>query len=474
MTNQFRQEKDSIGILKVPKEALYGANALRAEQNFKITGNKMDKQFIKALVEVKKTCALVNNEVGHLDDKRTKFIVEACDKLLKGENLDQIICDPIQGGAGTSFNMNINEILANMSNLALGGQLGVYDKVHPNDHVNKGQSTNDTIPTSGKIAMIRYFKQLKDENLKLKESFEKKAEEFDEYIKMGRTHLQDAIPIRLGQEFKAYAAPLKRGERRFDLAIEALSYVNLGGTAIGTGLNANQNYFDKIVPKLSEITGLDLKQVDDLIEGTQNLDCFAYASSILKVYALSLSKICNDLRLLSSGPKTGIGDIVLPSMQAGSSIMPGKVNPVIPEVVNQVAFLVAGNDLTISMAVEAGQLELNVFEPVLFYKMFESLKALRGAINSLRINCIEGIRADQEKLREEVESSIGIITALAPHIGYEKSASVAKEALKTGQSIKKIIIDKKIMPMNDLERVLDYYKMTSPGVVADDLLKEQF
>ena len=472
MTEKFRQEEDSIGFLEVPEEALYGANSLRAEQNFRITGNKMDEEFVKALVEVKKSCALVNNEVGHLDDKRTKPIVEACDKLLAGENHDQIICDPIQGGAGTSFNMNINEILANMSNVALGGGLGVYDKVHPNDHVNEGQSTNDTIPTSGKIAMIRYFKKLKEENLKLIESLEKKAREFDDYIKMGRTQLQDAIPIRLGQEFTAYAAPLKRDDKRFDLAIEALSYVNLGGTAIGTGMNADRDYFDKIVPKLAQITGLDLKQDEDLIEGTQNLDCFAYASSILKVYALSLSKICNDLRLLSSGPKTGIGEIVLPSMQAGSSIMPGKVNPVIPEVVNQVAFLVAGNDLTISMAVEAGQMELNAFEPVLFYKMFESLKALKGAINTLRINCIDGITADKDKLRERVETSIGIITALAPHIGYKKSASVAKEALKTGQSIRKIIIDRKIMPEDKLERVMDYYKMTGPGIVAEDLLEE--
>ena len=471
MKKEFRVEHDSIGELEVEKEAYYGVNALRANHNFQITGYKMDKGFVNALVEVKKACALTNNEVDLLNDKKMKAIVAACDEILAGDYIDQFIIDPIQGGAGTSSNMNANEVIANFAIESLGGESGDYSIIHPNDDVNCGQSTNDVIPSAGKIAMVRYFLELRDETHLLIDSLMYKSKEFDDYIKMGRTQMQDAIPIRLGQEFEAYATVLTRDLKRFDTAIDNLSFINLGGTAIGTGLNADVTYVKNIVPRLAEITGLDLRQNENLIDGTQNLDGFLFASSVLKTFAVSLSKISNDLRLLSSGPKTGIGEIHLAAKQAGSSIMPGKVNPVIPEVVNQVAFSVIGNDTTVSMAVEAGQLELNAFEPIIFYKLFESLRTLKGAIYTLRINCIDGITADKEKLEEKVENSIGIITALAPHTGYQISSQIAKKALKTNTPIRKLVLKEGLMNEEDLDEVLDLYKMTAPGIVTEKLIE---
>lgn len=468
---EFRMEHDSIGAIKVEKEAYYGGNALRANHNFKITGYKLDRGFINALVEVKKACALTNNEVDLLSDKKMKAITRACDTILAGDYIDQFITDPIQGGAGTSANMNANEVIANLAIKSLGGELGDYSMIHPNDDVNYGQSTNDVVPSAGKIASIRYFLELRSETRLLIDSLLCKSKEFDDYIKMGRTQMQDAIPIRLGQEFGAYAAVLKRDLKRFDLAMDNLSFINLGGTAIGTGLNADKTYVKNIVPRLAEITGLDLRQNENLIDGTQNLDSFLFASSVLKTFAVSLSKISNDLRLLSSGPKTGIGEIHLPAKQAGSSIMPGKVNPVIPEVMNQVAFSVIGNDTTISMAVEAGQLELNAFEPVIFYKLFESLKTLKGAIYTLRVNCIDEITADKKKLEEKVEHSIGIVTALAPHLGYQKSSQIAKKSQKTRVPIRKIVSEEGLMSKANLDKILDLYEMTTPGIVAEELIK---
>ncbi|WP_297281753.1 aspartate ammonia-lyase [uncultured Anaerococcus sp.] len=467
----YRLEHDSIGEIKVEKDAYYGANSLRAKENFEITGYEADSNFRNAMVEVKKACAIENEKVGLISTDKKEAIVKSCDKLLEGEYIENVIVDPIQGGAGTSFNMNINEVVANISNEYLGGGLGVYDKVHPNDDVNKGQSTNDVIPTAGKIALIRYFMDLSDETKNLINSLEAKSKEFEDVIKMGRTQLQDAIPISLGQEFKAYATVIKRDLKRFDMAIDALSSVNLGGTAIGTGLNADITYVNEIVGVLSEITGLDLKQSEDLVDGTQNLDCFLYASSILKTYAASLSKISNDLRLMSSGPQSAIADIKLPARQAGSSIMPGKVNPVIPEVVSQVAFSVIGNDMTVSMAVEAGQLELNAFEPVIFYKMFESLKTLKGAIYTLRVNCIDGIKVDKDKLEREVEENVGLVTAIAPHIGYEKCSDIAHEAQDTGKTVREIVLSKKIMTEEELNRVLNFKEMTTPGIIDEDHIK---
>ena len=466
----YRREHDSLGEVKVDSNAFYGANALRARENFNITGKTCDDKLIDAILEVKKACAIENEKIGLLTNAQKEAIISACNLLLGGSYRENFIVDPIQGGAGTSFNMNANEVIANMANQSLGGNLGVYDKVHPNDHVNKGQSTNDVIPTSGKIALIRYFKELYDENIKLINAIEDKADEFKEVYKMGRTQLQDAIPISLGQEFAAYARVLKRDNERFKKAIHSLSFVNLGGTAIGTGLNADKTYVEEIVPVLAEVTGLNLKQNEDLIDGTQNLDGFTYSSSILKTYASNLSKIANDLRLMSSGPQVGIADIKLPARQAGSSIMPGKVNPVIPEVVNQVAFGVIGNDLTVTMAVEAGQLELNAFEPIIFYKLFESLKNLKGAIYTLRVNCIENITANEKYLSDQVEKSVGLVTALAPHIGYEKASVIAHKALETGESVRDLVLFEGLIDANELDEILDFKKMIQPGILDEDKL----
>ena len=466
----YRREHDSLGEVKVDSNAFYGANALRARENFNITGRTCDDKLIDAILEVKKACAIENEKIGLLTNAQKEAIISACNLLLGGSYRENFIVDPIQGGAGTSFNMNANEVIANMANQSLGGNLGVYDKVHPNDHVNKGQSTNDVIPTSGKIALIRYFKELYDENIKLINAIEDKADEFKEVYKMGRTQLQDAIPISLGQEFAAYAKVFKRDNERFKKAIQSLSFVNLGGTAIGTGLNADKTYVKEIVPVLAEVTGLNLKQNEDLIDGTQNLDGFTYSSSILKTYASNLSKIANDLRLMSSGPQVGIADIKLPARQAGSSIMPGKVNPVIPEVVNQVAFGVIGNDLTVTMAVEAGQLELNAFEPIIFYKLFESLKNLKGAIYTLRVNCIENITANEKYLSDQVEKSVGLVTALAPHIGYEKASVIAHKALETGESVRDLVLFEGLIDANELDEILDFKKMIQPGILDEDKL----
>lgn len=461
---ELRREHDSLGEVDIEKNAYYGANALRAKNNFNITGTSIDEKLIDAMMEVKKACAIQNEKIGLLEKDQMESIVRACDEVLNGNYKDAFIVDQIQGGAGTSFNMNANEVIANIANKDLGGDLGVYDKVHPNDHVNKGQSTNDVIPTSGKIALIRYFKELKEENEKLIASLEKKSEEFSEVFKMGRTQLQDAVPISLGQEFKAYSHVLKRDMDRFDLAIDTLSHVNLGGTAIGTGINADPEYVNNVVDVLSEVSGLKLIQNEDLIDGTQNLDGFLFASSILKTYASSLSKISNDLRLMSSGPQSGIGDIKLPAMQAGSSIMPGKVNPVIPEVVNQVAFNVIGNDMTVTMAVEAGQLELNAFEPVIFYKLFESLKTLKNAINTLRINCIDNIIVDKDFLKRKVEENVGLVTALAPHLGYEKSSDIAHKALDNNRGVRELVLEEGLLTEEELDRILDFKKMVKPGI----------
>lgn len=469
----YRLEHDCIGQIKVDSDAYYGANSLRARENFQITGYEMDAKFRDALVEIKKSCAIENEKVNLISEEKRDAIVKACESLLEGRYIDNVIVDPIQGGAGTSFNMNINEVVANIANVSLGGQLGRYDKIHPNDDVNKGQSTNDVIPSAGKIALIRYFKELKEETKKLIDSFENKSYEFREVYKMGRTQLQDAIPISLGQEFKAYGEVIKRDLKRFDLAIDSLSYLNMGATAIGTGLNADCKYVDEIVDVVSEVTGLQLYQSSNLIDGTQNLDSFLFASSILKTFAASLSKISNDLRLMSSGPQNGFGDIKLPPRQAGSSIMPAKVNPVIPEVVNQVAFSVMGNDMTISMAVEAGQLELNAFEPIIFYKLFESLKTLKGAIYTLRLNCIDGITVDKQKLQERVEKNIGLVTALAPHIGYELSTLIAHQAQESGKSIRQLVSEKHIMSEEELNRILDFKKMIKPGIADENLLKNK-
>lgn len=461
---EFRVEKDSIGTKDVPENVYYGVQSLRAAENFHITGLNMHPEIINSLAYIKKAAAITNCEAGLLDKRRTQAIVQACDEILEGKFREDFIVDPIQDGAGTSLNMNANEVIANRAIEILGGKKGDYSVVNPNDHVNCGQSTNDVIPTAGKMTSLRLLKKLKKQLLRLHSALEQKADEFDSVIKMGRTQLQDAVPIRLGQEFKAYSVAILRDLNRMDKAMDEMRTLNMGGTAVGTGLNADESYLRRIVPNLSEISGMDLVQAYDLIDATQNLDSFVAVSGAVKACAVTLSKIANDLRLMSSGPRAGFGEINLPAKQNGSSIMPGKVNPVIPEVVNQVAFNAIGNDMTITMAAEAGQLELNAFEPIIFYCLFQSIDTIAYAVNTFVDNCVIGITANETRCRYFVENSVGIITAICPYVGYQKAAEIAKEAIKTGESVRKLIIEKGLLTKEQMDEIMDPVQMTEPGI----------
>ena len=461
---EFRVEKDSIGTKDVPENVYYGVQSLRAAENFHITGLNMHPEIINSLAYIKKAAAITNCEAGLLDKRRTQAIVQACDEILEGKFREDFIVDPIQGGAGTSLNMNANEVIANRAIEILGGKKGDYSVVNPNDHVNCGQSTNDVIPTAGKMTSLRLLKKLKKQLLRLHSALEQKADEFDSVIKMGRTQLQDAVPIRLGQEFKAYSVAILRDLNRMDKAMDEMRTLNMGGTAVGTGLNADESYLRRIVPNLSEISGMDLVQAYDLIDATQNLDSFVAVSGAVKACAVTLSKIANDLRLMSSGPRAGFGEINLPAKQNGSSIMPGKVNPVIPEVVNQVAFNAIGNDMTITMAAEAGQLELNAFEPIIFYCLFQSIDTIAYAVNTFVDICVIGSTANETRCRYFVENSVGIITAICPYVGYQKAAEIAKEAIKTGESVRKLIIEKGLLTKEQMDEIMDPVQMTEPGI----------
>ena len=455
----MRKESDSIGVLEVPENAYYGVQTLRGFENFQITGTKMNLGFIKNITKIKKAAAKVNGRYGYIKAEIADAIVYACEEVLSGKLQEYFITDAVQGGAGTTVNMNVNEVLANRATELLGGEKGEY-LCHPNDHVNCSQSTNDVIPTAGKLTVLDLADDLLSKLTILIEELEKKGNEFDGIIKMGRTQLQDAVPIRLGQTFNAYASALKRDCRRIRETIKEMYIVNLGGTAIGTGVNAGREYLNNIVLELSRECSRQLTKAEDLIDATQNVDGFVSVSGSLKACAVNLSKMCNDLRLMSSGPKTGLGEIALPAKQNGSSIMPGKVNPVIPEVVSQVAFLVIGNDMTIAMAAEAGQLELNAFEPVIFYKLFESLTCLANAIHTLTVNCVVGITANHQHCEDLVYGSVGIVTALCPYLGYKKCAELAKEALKTNAGIKDLIVQYGLLDRDLLDKVLDPYEMT--------------
>ena len=469
---EFRVEKDSIGTKDVPENVYYGVQSLRAAENFHITGLNMHPEIINSLAYIKKAAAITNCEAGLLDKRRTQAIVQACDEILEGKFREDFIVDPIQGGAGTSLNMNANEVIANRAIEILGGKKGDYSVVNPNDHVNCGQSTNDVIPTAGKMTSLRLLKKLKKQLLRLHSALEQKADEFDGVIKMGRTQLQDAVPIRLGQEFKAYSVAILRDLNRMDKAMDEMRTLNMGGTAVGTGLNADESYLRRIVPNLSEISGMDLVQAYDLIDATQNLDSFVAVSGAVKACAVTLSKIANDLRLMSSGPRAGFGEINLPAKQNGSSIMPGKVNPVIPEVVNQVAFNAIGNDMTITMAAEAGQLELNAFEPIIFYCLFQSIDTIAYAVNTFVDNCVIGITANETRCRYFVENSVGIITAICPYVGYQKAAEIAKEAIKTGESVRKLIIEKGLLAKEQMDEIMDPVQMTEPGISGKEHLTD--
>ena len=457
-----RMESDSIGTLNVPKEAYYGVQSMRAAENFQITHQPMHPVFIDCIVNIKKAAAITNRKAGKLSVEIETAIVTACDEILKGMFRDQFIVDAIQGGAGTSANMNVNEVIANRAIELLGGEKGDYSIVHPNDHVNMSQSTNDVIPTAGKLTILKILPGTIDWLRRLKDILLIKATEFDDVVKMGRTQLQDAVPMKLGQSFHAYASVVERDIHRLESAMEEMKTVNLGGTAIGTAINVDSYYLSNIIYQLNVITGMTLRQSEDLVDATQNLDGFVTVSNALKTCAVNLSKIANDLRLLSSGPKTGIAEIQLPARQNGSSIMPGKVNPVIPEVVSQVAYLIIGHDCTITMAAEAGQLELNAFEPVLFYHLFESVDTLGEAVKTFVEHCIVGITANKKQCRKYVEASVGISTALCPYIGYKKAAEIAKKSLKTNKTVSELVLESGLIEKNQLIQILKPENMTEP------------
>jgi len=465
-----REEADSIGKKMVPATAYYGIQSLRAAENFKITNLKIHPRLVRALALVKKAAAISNRDIGLLVERKARAIIQACDEVAGGSLQEQFIVDAVQGGAGTSINMNMNEVLANRAIEILGGSKGDYQLVHPNNHVNMSQSTNDVLPTAIRIATIRMLEEVVDEVGRLEEALRDKSREFDDVIKMGRTQLQDAVPIRLGQEFSAYASAVSRDRERIAASIDDLAVINLGATAVGTGLNADLEYVNSVTEVLKKITGLNLQQSENMVDATQNVDALVGVSSVLKTAAVNLSKIASDLRLMSSGPRAGFNEIDLPAVQPGSSIMPGKVNPVIPEVVNQVAFQIIGNDQVISMAAEAGQLELNVMQPVLVYNLFQSIEMLENALETFIDNCIVGIKANRERCRELVDRSVGIITAINPHVGYETAARIVKRALEEERSVKDIILEEGILSAEELKKILNPFEMTEPGIAGKDLL----
>ncbi len=458
----IRMERDSIGALDVPADAYYGVQSLRAQRNFPMTGQRMHPALIENLVLIKKAAAITNTRAGILSERISSAIQASCDEILSGALRGDFIVDPIQGGAGTSANMNANEVIANRAIELLGGRKGDYGVVHPNDHVNMAQSTNDVYPTAGKLALLGLITEARDEVASLRRALMDKAAAFHDIIKMGRTQLQDAVPMRLGQGFHAYASALTRDLNRLDAAWMGLLSVNLGATAIGTAVTASPYYLKHVVPVLAELTRLPLVQAEDLFDATQNLDPLVAASGMLKTCAMSMSKIANDLRLLSSGPCTGIGEISLPPMQNGSSIMPGKVNPVIPEVVSQAAFRIAGNDVTISMCAEAGQLELNAFEPVLFYSVFESATLLARAAHTFRVNCVEHIIANEERCQKLVWDSYGVVTALCPLIGYEKAAAMVKSSMQEHMPILEYLQAHLAISPEKIREMVDPLSMTGP------------
>ncbi|ABK86072.1 aspartate ammonia-lyase [Bacillus thuringiensis] len=473
MTNKnVRVEKDFLGGKELPIEAYYGIQTLRAVENFPITGYKIHESLIRAFAVVKKAAALANTDVGRLELNKGGAIAEAAQEILDGKWHDHFIVDPIQGGAGTSMNMNANEVMANRALELLGMEKGDYHYISPNSHVNMAQSTNDAFPTAIHIATLNALEGLLQTMGYMHDVFELKAEQFDHVIKMGRTHLQDAVPIRLGQEFKAYSRVLERDMKRIQQSRQHLYEVNMGATAVGTGLNADPEYIEAVVKHLAAISELPLVGAEDLVDATQNTDAYTEVSAALKVCMMNMSKIANDLRLMASGPRVGLAEIMLPARQPGSSIMPGKVNPVMPEVINQIAFQVIGNDHTICLASEAGQLELNVMEPVLVFNLLQSISIMNNGFRAFTDNCLKGIEANEARLKEYVEKSVGIITAVNPHIGYEAAARVAKEAIATGQSVRELCVKNGVLSQEDLELILDPFEMTHPGIAGATLLKK--
>ncbi|MFP4024427.1 MAG: aspartate ammonia-lyase [Thiohalospira sp.] len=463
-SGRTRKEHDLLGEREVPTEYLYGIQSLRAIENFNISGVTLNffPIIIESLAMVKLAAAQTNIELGLLESSVGNAIIRACNEIINGKYHNHFIVDMIQGGAGTSTNMNANEVIANRALEIMGYEKGQYEFCHPNNHVNLSQSTNDAYPTSVKIAIIKSNYKLIQGLNDLIESFYHKSKEFAHIIKMGRTQLQDAVPMTLGQSFEAYAVTLEEEVERLKQNADLFLEVNMGATAIGTGINSEPEYAEKVIKFLRKISGLNVVNAKNLVEATQDTGAFVMYSSALKRLAVKLSKISNDLRLLSSGPRTGINEINLPPMQPGSSIMPGKVNPVIPEVVNQIAFKVIGNDLTVTMAAEAGQLELNVMEPVIVQSIFESIEMLVNGMKTFNYRCISGITANEQRCREMVQNSIGIVTALNPVLGYEKCSVLAKEALDTGKSVYDLVIEKDFLSKEEMDELLKPENMIKP------------
>jgi len=459
-----RLEHDLLGEREVPAAAYYGVHTLRAVENFPITGTPISiyPELIHALACIKEAAARANHALGLLDAARMQAIADACAELREGRLHDQFVVDVIQGGAGTSTNMNANEVIANRALELLGHARGDYGQLHPNEHVNISQSTNDVYPTALKIATYRAIHRLVGAMAVLRGAFERKAQEFADVLKMGRTQLQDAVPMTLGQEFSSYATMIEEDEARLREAAELVREINMGATAIGTGITAHPDYARRVCEELSRITGIALVTAPNLVEATQDCGAFVQISGVLKRVAVKLSKTCSDLRLLSSGPRAGLNEINLPAMQAGSSIMPGKVNPVIPEVVNQIAYEVIGNDVTVTFAAEAGQLQLNAFEPIIAHSLFKSIQHLHNGCLTLAERCVDGITANRERLRASVQESIGIVTALNPYIGYKNATAVAAQAHASGRSVYEVVLEMGLLTQAQLESILKPEELTRP------------
>ena len=467
--NAERIEHDLLGDRSVPAHAYYGVHTLRAVENFPITGTPISiyPELVRALAAIKQAAALTNHKLGLLDAERAEGIVKASMEIRAGKLHEQFVVDVIQGGAGTSTNMNANEVIANRALELMGYEKGDYARLHPNEHVNMSQSTNDVYPTALKLAGYTGIFQLVEAMETLRRAFHAKAVEFADVLKMGRTQLQDAVPMTVGQEFSTYEVMLGEDIERLKEAALLIREINLGATAIGTGINAHPDYAGLVCRHLAEITRIPVLTAPNLVEATQDCGSFVQLSGVLKRVAVKLSKVCNDLRLLSSGPRAGLGEINLPPMQAGSSIMPGKVNPVIPEVVNQIAFEVIGNDLTISFAAEAGQLQLNAFEPIIAHSLFKSVTHLRAGCLTLAERCVQGITVNREALRLSVENSIGLVTALNPYIGYANATQIAQEALARGASVYGLVLDKGLLTKEQLDQILKPEVLTQPRALVD-------
>jgi aspartate ammonia-lyase len=468
-----RIERDPLGEKAVPASALYGIQTLRASENFPISGLRPLPAFIDAVIWIKRSAALVHKQTGRLEARLADAIVRAADEVLGGQHRDQFIVDVYQAGAGTSHNMNCNEVLANRANELLRSVRGSYQPVHPNDHVNMAQSTNDVIPTAMRLAALATLPSLLAGMERLSRSLLAKGKQFDAIVKSGRTHLQDATPIRLGQEFTAYGHTVARHQEKLSQAVDWVRELNIGGTAVGTGINAEKQYSRLMVQELARISRLELRPGRDLVQLMQSMGDIATLSGALRAYVLDLNKIANDIRLLASGPRTGLAEIMLPAVQPGSSIMPGKVNPSIAEMVNQVCYQALGLDTTIALASEAGQLELNVMMPVIAHNLVFALIIVGNASAVLAERCVDGIEADEAQCAYWLERSPALVTALAPKIGYAEAAKLAKEAIATGLTVKDLVMKKRVLEGQELEEVLDLRAMTEPGVPGESELKRQ-